>query len=77
MRRNRLLLCERHSPPAWLLLNVLKQTAGSFVRLGLSAFSDRQTRLTYRAWAMGTFDYLFRRFGDCPSMIRKMAAEYR
>jgi GT2 family glycosyltransferase len=78
-RRNRLLFCERNvSPPRFALL-YLRQAAGALWRLmmALAPGASPALSLQYRAHAMGTFDYMLRRFGDCPPVIRKMASEYR
>jgi GT2 family glycosyltransferase len=79
MRRNLLLCAERHAPPVRFAALYARQTAGAVLRLlkAILPGTSRASSLDYRAQAMGTFDYSLRRFGDCPSSIRKMAKEFR
>lgn len=79
MRRNRLLFCERHCSPGQFAIIYARQATGAVVRFvtGLLGIGSPASRMTARAHVIGTLDYTLRRFGDCPPLIRKMAADYR
>jgi GT2 family glycosyltransferase len=79
MRRNWLLFCERNVSPARFALVYLRQVGGAMLRLAkmLAPGISPVESLAYRAHAIGTLDYMLRRFGDCPPVIRKMAKEFR
>lgn len=81
MRRNALLLAEKHcSPPQFATLYV-RQFISVFTRMAQATVRERDdhriSKVASRANALATLDYTLRRFGDCPPVIRKMADEYR
>lgn len=81
MRRNVLLLAERHCTLKQFAILYVRQVFSVFRRLLGSRVGNlddpRLSKPASHANALATLDYTFRRFGDCPSIIRKMAAEAR
>jgi GT2 family glycosyltransferase len=81
MRRNALLLAEKHCSPRQFALLYARQVASIFSRLLHSMIhpdkDPRYSKVASRANALATIDYIRRRFGDCPAVIRRMAAEHR
>lgn len=81
MRRNVLLLAERHCTRKQFAILYVRQLFSVFRRLLGSrsgkATDPRLSKPASKANALATLDYTFRRFGDCPPIIRKMAAEAR
>jgi len=81
MRRNALLLAEKHCTPKQYATLYVRQVASIFTRLLGSMLGRRDdprfSKLAVRANALATRDYILRRFGDCPPIIRKMATAGR
>jgi hypothetical protein len=75
LARNGQLFAEKHAPPAQRRL---------LYRLKTLYWDIRRARKTARrkdlsTWAVlwGFWDYGWRRFGDCPTAIRRLDARYR
>jgi len=81
MRRNRPLFGERNCPPHQYLMIYLHQVARALLGAVKTAFdrspSAARRKLLSQADMQATLDYTFRRFGDCPPKIRRMAGEYK
>ncbi|WP_293351127.1 glycosyltransferase family 2 protein [Phenylobacterium sp.] len=81
MRRNVLLLAEKHCTPRQYARLYVRQVLSIFSRLLRSMIGPgndpRYSRTASWANAVATRDYMFRRFGDCPPIIRARAAKHR
>jgi GT2 family glycosyltransferase len=85
MTRNVLLFSERHCTLRqrsrlirWIYWDARRDLPGlQPERRGWLWRAWRSKDLLSSAWRRGIVDYVFRRFGDCPAMIRKWNNEYR
>lgn len=79
MRRNRLLFCERNCSLPLFATVYLRQAVGAILRIIVSALKprDRARAIYSRVNLLATLHYTSRRFGSCPPVVHKMAAEFR
>lgn len=81
MRRNRALFGEKNCAPHQFAMIYLHQVLRSLAQVPRFIFDRRPSsagwRMISRADFRATLDYTFRRFGDCPTIIRELAANYR
>jgi GT2 family glycosyltransferase len=77
IQRNRLLFCEKHVTPLQLIRTYFKtlRVAQGLMRraLGLSRRSPPGFSPRTKAYFLALRDYILRRFGDCPPIIRELA----
>jgi GT2 family glycosyltransferase len=77
IQRNRLLFCEKHGTPLQLMrtyLKALRDAQGLMRRaLGLSRESPPGISTRTKAFLFALRDYILRRFGDCPPIVRELA----
>lgn len=81
IRRNRVLFAEKHCAPHQFVIVLGHQVSRSLALLLRFLFDHRPSSAAWRMVAKADFratlDYVLRRFGDCPPIIRKMAGDYR
>jgi GT2 family glycosyltransferase len=77
IQRNRLLFCEKHATPLQLIrtyFKTLRDAQGLMRRgLGLSRRSPPGFSPRAKAIFLALRDYILRRFGDCPPIVRELA----
>jgi GT2 family glycosyltransferase len=80
IQRNELLFFEKHCSKRQLVGNyfkALRNTQGAFRRaLGRHRGERSEFDPRSKALFLGIRDYAFRRFGDCPPIIRRLAKQY-
>jgi GT2 family glycosyltransferase len=81
MQRNRLLFCERHGTPRQIwraYRNAFNHLIDRFSQARRATDTHRSMKnLQFRATILAVKDYVLRRFGDCPDIVRKLARDYR
>lgn len=78
--RNQLLFSEKHVSPLWLLwayAKALKRLAARLVRELRGRDEGRSFDPTAQAHLLAVRDYVLRRFGDCPPIVRHLAQQFR
>ncbi len=81
IRRNRVLFAEKNCAPHQFAMILCHQLGRSLALLLRFVFDHRlgstNWRMVSKADFLATRDYVLRRFGDCPPLIRDMARDYR
>jgi GT2 family glycosyltransferase len=81
MQRNKLLFCERHGTPRQIwraYRNTFNHLIDRFSQARRATGTHRSVKnLQFRATILAVKDYVLRRFGDCPGIVRKLARDYR